>query len=691
MNKQKHWSLARLSQLLLSMQPKSGARVLLALASLLFLGLPSRGVAQSDNFDSYSGPTDLSAAGWILSSLDPSLVTTTFPAVGAGKGLRIQANPVPGQAPAVGMWYRTNEYADFYVAVDIANWPGTDKNQAAVMFARMTDASTGTIVGDQNPGTAQGVICNYDTSQYGENPGDRRQGQFQINTVAAGFQTVTLASADLTFVPGRSYRLIFKGAGSHYTGQAYDWNDLTMPLVTIEADDTAMSSTSGACGILAFSRQGNTGTADMTFDNYYAGTNDPNPAPAPILAHPVAGTPAVDSRIPAARWKNFLSPASPISFTANTYSTNVINASATKFRLNGLDVSAQLTLSANGTNLSGSLAASVLTNNTLYSAEIVVTDLAGAKSSTNSFWFDTFSDAYLLSSNVKTVEAEEYNYNGGAFQLDPIPVSGLDTNQFQVNGFGVGYYDVAGSAGIDFSNHYTTPDSHYSAFRTTDPVRTLSGGLLGIQDASYTTGYDPSSDNVRSRHAVSNLLEYVVCQTEPGEWLDYTRLFTSSFYTAFLRYSSFGATSNELDLVTSDPTQTNQTTTKVGTFRIPNNIRYPNYLYTALVDDTGAPVLLNLAGTNTLRLLMAGTPGEDDRKTMLNYIMFVQTPVTVFSSASVNGPYVLETGASINVAQRSITVPLPLTGSFRFYRLSSTVPLSARRVSVSGTGLTLGF
>jgi hypothetical protein len=570
--------------------------------------------------------------------------------------------------------------------MDIADWPGTTKNQAAVMFARLTDAS-GTIVPNQNPATAQGLICNYDTSQYGESPGNRRQGQFQINTVSAGFATVTLASADLTLIPGRSYRLIFKGTGFHYTGQIYDWNDLTTPLVTIQADDTAMISTNGACGILAFSREDNTGTADITFDNYYAGTNDPNPAPAPILAHPIAGTPALDTRIPAARWKNFLSLGSPISFTANTYSTNPINAAATKFLLNGQDVSAHLTLSGNGTNISGSLPASVLNSNAMYSAEIIVTDLAGARTSTNTFWFDTFSDSYLLSSNVKTIEAEEYNYNGGSFQLDPIPPSGLDTNQLQVNGFGVGYYDLVGTAGIDFSNHYTNPDPHYSAFRTMDPVRTLSGGLLGIQDSVFTSGYDPSSDNIRSQHSASNLLEYVVCQTEFGEWLDYTRQFKPGFYTVFLRYSSFGATSNELDLVTSDPTQTNQTTAKLGTFRIPNNIRYPNYLYTPLVDDNGAPVALNLAGTNTLRLLMAGTPGEDDHKTMLNYFLFV--PVTVLSSATLSGTYALEGGAVVNVSNR--TIAIPLSGSARFYRLSSSAPLAIKAVSVSGNTATLSL
>jgi hypothetical protein len=659
------------------------------MAACWLLSSPCPAKAQSDNFDSYSSTAQLSAAGWILSSLNPALVTTTFPAVGAGKGLRIQALPYPAaSAPAVGMWYRTNDYTDFYLSVDIANWPGTDKNQAMVLFGRMTESSTGQVDPNQNPASAQGMICNYDPAQHGENSGDRRNGELQINSVSAGFATVTIAVSEITFVPGRSYRIVFKCVGQHYTAQAYDWNDLTTPLVTIENDDPLTSATHGACGILSFSRQGTDGTVDATYDNYYAGTTDPNLAVPPALSHPIPGTPAVNTRVPAQRWQNFLNPASTISFTANTWSTNIINASATKLSLNGVDVSSQLTLSANGTNISGSLASGALTSNQLYSAQIVVTDVAGTKSSTNSFWFDTFSDAYLLSSSVKTIEAEEYNYSSGTFQLDPIPVSGLDTNTTIVNGFGVGYYDLVGTPGVDFYTPDTTPDSTFSAFRTQDPVRTFNGGLLGIRDGNNPEpGNEPGSDNVRSQHSAFGLLEYVVGYTHTGEWLDYTRSFTPAFYAAYLRYSSFGATSNELHLVTGDPSQTNQTTVKLGNFSIPNNIRQANYLYVPLLDDTGAQPLLSLASTNTLRLLMTGTSGNDDRKAMQNYLMLVQAPVTVLSSGTVNGAYTLEGSAIVNVVTRQVTIPV--SGASRFYRLVSNVPVSIRRISVSGGTVTL--
>lgn len=152
--------------------------------------------------------------------------------------------------------------------------------------------------------------------------------------------------------------------------------------------------------------------------------------------------------------------------------------------------------------------------------------------------------------------------------------------------------------------------------------------------------------------------------------------------------SSTPWSSNELDLVSGDTTQTNQTTTKLGTFPIPNNIRYLNYLYTPLVDDTGAPALITLGGTNTLRLQIAGTPGEDNRKTMLNYLMLVpQAAVEVVSSAIVNGPYTEDASATVNVASRTVTVPL--SGSARFYRLSAATAVSIKSVSISGSLLTL--
>ncbi len=82
-----------------------------------------------------------------------------------------------------------------------------------------------------------------------------------------------------------------------------------------------------------------------------------------------------------------------------------------------------------------------LTSNIVYNARIELQDVTG-RHVTNSFTFDTFSDAYLASAAVKTIECEDYDYtdgtNDGLFIDNPLP-SGLTTNGIAVNTSGVGY------------------------------------------------------------------------------------------------------------------------------------------------------------------------------------------------------------------------------------------------------------
>jgi len=321
--------------------------------SLAVLLIPLTLNAQSDNFDSGA----LSSA-WTKYQFFPQ--SYTFPTVGNGKGLRIQANPAPGAAPAAAALSQTNQYTDFYVAVDVVNWAVED--QAVVLLGRWVPGGTAGLA----EGT--GMIINYDVAQDGDHAGDRKGGQLQINAVFPGFGTSTKAAADITFEPGQSYRLILKAVGTLYTAQAYDLNDLTKPLVTIQTDDATYAS--GLCGFLSFSRDGTAGTTDVTIDNYFAAAADPNPATPPALAHSIAGTPVVDTRVPAARWANFHNPAAGVSFTARTYAVDVINSSVTRLRLNGIDLSSQLTLSANGNAITGSLPGSALSPNALYQGQI---------------------------------------------------------------------------------------------------------------------------------------------------------------------------------------------------------------------------------------------------------------------------------------------------------------------------------
>ena len=184
--------------------------LLASLAAALIL--PSNLQGQSDNFDS-----GVLNPAWLKSEFSPALTTYTFPANGSGNALRLTANPAPPSAPAVAAIYRTNVYTDFYMAVDLTEWGGESKNQAIVLIARYNGLSA------NNPASGFGIICNYDCNQHGENAGDRRQGQLQINTVAPNFVTSTKAVAEFTLVVGRPHRLIFKGVGTTSRFKPMTW------------------------------------------------------------------------------------------------------------------------------------------------------------------------------------------------------------------------------------------------------------------------------------------------------------------------------------------------------------------------------------------------------------------------------------------------------------------------------------
>ncbi|MCX8108824.1 MAG: hypothetical protein N3G20_08470, partial [Verrucomicrobiae bacterium] len=241
----------------------------------------------------------------------------------------------------------------------------------------------------------------------------------------------------------------------------------------------------------------------------------------------------------------------------------------------------------------------------------------------NTFWFDTFTESFLDTPPAKTIECEDYNYWGGMFQLDPIPVSGYTVDGWPVNGGGVGYLDLEGMAEIDFHDNRTSPEGGWNNYRYADPVGTSTGNH-DFLDLNRAEG-DPLPDHlVRRKYSALRLQEYVVARTEPGEWLNYTRSFTDTNYFVYLRVGSFGATEAELSLVTSDPTRPDQTTRLLGKFSIPNNLMRINYTYVPLL-EAGLPAVVHLAGTNTVRLTMRGTAGQDNRKVYLNYLLFVPT------------------------------------------------------------------
>ncbi|HLP76668.1 MAG TPA: hypothetical protein VK327_07065, partial [Candidatus Paceibacterota bacterium] len=205
--------------------PQLYQRAAISLVLAGFLTAPTFVQAQTDNFDSYVTVGGLTAGGWVLSQMAPGFVTTTFPVVGSGKGLRIQSEPVAAVAPAAAIWYRTTDYTNFYMAADLVSW--TDKNQSFVLLAR------GQIVDD--PGGASGYMVNYNVAQRGDTATSPRQGELEVSVLSPPFSAQQLALGEITLVPGSSYRFVFSGVGHHFTVRVYDLLDLTRPLISMEA------------------------------------------------------------------------------------------------------------------------------------------------------------------------------------------------------------------------------------------------------------------------------------------------------------------------------------------------------------------------------------------------------------------------------------------------------------------------
>ena len=654
---------------------------LTALAALLaLLGGQPIATAQpvTDNFD------DGDISDWSEWTLGGTAVS--FPTVGTGKGLGMQVFP---GAPIL-IRYPASVYTDFYMSVDLINWDQNTDGEP-ILIARGTDFGT----------YPSGYVVVYDPNTDGTAAGDRKGGSFEMYIVS-NLASVPVAGATVTLEQGRSYRLVFTGVGALLTGQIYDSEDLTKPLVTIQFSDATY--TSGPCGLVAYD-DGSAG-ANITFDNYHSEAYNPLtlPVSAPATVAGLAGTPQVVSRVPASRFTNFHPPGSGISF-ATTNVGGDINAAATKLYLNDVD---SLPLTASGPaggptfTYGGALAA-----NTVYRGRIELQNVAGTIRSTNTFWFDTFSDAYLLTSPVKTVEAEDYNYSSGLYR-NPIPVSGADSVATPI-GVGSGYFDPSGSTpgteGID----YYKPGGYYNLllaeYRVGDKVQITqgAGGLINGDDEvsdildEITTATDPYriNDTQRSQYLAAGtggVLEYQVRMTSPGDWMNYTRIFPNQNYHVYLRCGSFGSTKAELELVGGDTTTTSQTTTPLGTFSIPNHLMRLNYAYEPLT-AAGVPAVVNLSGTKTIRLTMGGTVNKDNRLVSMDYLLFVPTsdPITVLlaSSSTVNGTYTEAVGASVNTGTQTITVPV--SGSAQYYRVVAGSPVTINSISVSGGIVTITY
>lgn len=649
------------------MHPDSRSLKLAGLLSLSLMGTLFLS-AQTIQFD--EGTDD----GWTrFSPLDivgASSIITFPDDLEGGKAYRFQspAPPVPDAGPARTFAYREESYTDFYAGVDVIDW-NNDVNQAFGLLFRATSIGLGQTLG---------YVLNYDPQQ-----GSGARGQIQFNIVTGEAASGTIGAANLSFEPGHSYRIVMSAEGALFNADVYDLNDLTSPLTSYHGTDENYAS--GSVGLFNFYRGSDVtdpdlGIADTVFDNYTVLANQ-NRVPSPGAWRGIDGWPHVLSLTPLNR-TTFHNPTDGVQFSVSSLDGNAIDSNSVKLALNGIDVTSQLEITAEASNLN--VASSPLAPNTVYDARIEIASGVGADAITE-WTFDTFSEDYLSSDAVEIIELEDYNFDEGKF-IDNPSVSG-----FRENGSGVnaneGYVDREGVPGVDFFDYESTPAGEEKAiYRSFDPVATQAGASE-TGSAEEFSGPDPAvNDRVRKLYTEVGLTEIQITNTEGGEWLNYTREFTEADYIVYLRGAGRATQSIHLDEVTSNPSEPDQETNRLGTFTLPNMGMEYNYRFVRLLDSSGAPVILSLSGTKTLRLSI-GSEQENrtNETTALNYLAFVPAPeppsntLAVTASDKVTGPFIADAG--IQIVGNEIT--LPITGNQKFLSISSGgAPVSVSRVEI---------
>jgi hypothetical protein len=697
-------------------------------------GLPAFSTALQAQYYDFDSGTD---TGWLRSAAHPNTITFPSDTLG-GHAYRLQGTPSTSgsETNARVYCYLTNRiYTNFYAAVDVVAWNTNQDCEQVIGLLVRANSNANLGVPSFDPEVPTGLSFNVRLHDYRDYTGPTNNGplgsadQMSVwgvvgyNGVGSLGNPACVTEMRFRWVPGHAYRLVLSGSNGPamnpsgypyqvYTCSIYDVNDLTAPLLTMTGDDSYSGNymyvpQSGYAGVFAYKLSNGDfdPSVDATFDNFYVGETAPETTVAPpAIPHGKQGAPQVVNRVPAS-FKNFHPAASGITFNATTLTTtNTINTNATRLCLNGVDVSAGLVISGPATNASVSFLG--LVTNVVYNARIVLEDALGRRT-TNEWTFDTFTDAYLASSAVKVIEAEDYDFNNGQFIDDP-PASGYfnydpaNATGSMVN-YDTGYVDhqgvnanpaAGGSPPFDFFDYDSQPHQYEEAYRHSDSVGTQQGNFylwLGA-DAAATLIYGQSYETQRSKYSSVNptLQEYSVERTEGGEWLNYTRVFSGDMsYNAYLRAAGGLAQPVRLDQIAPGPV-----TNTLGWFNVPSTFYVNNYCYTPLVTTNGALAVVNLSGTNTVRLTMDSLRNNASKQGLaMNYMVFVpaapQLPPQLYSSATADGSYTPEPNALLDAGKKQFSIPQQ--GDMRFYRIGWNTQVSIDGISLTGGNVVLSY
>lgn len=262
----------------------------------------------------------------------------------------------------------------------------------------------------------------------------------------------------------------------------------------------------------------------------------------------------------------------------------------------------------------GTAAATVnfpLTSNTVYGViSVTATDNHGTVTHASSRTFDTVSPALVI-------EASDFNYttNGNSGQFIDTPANG---------GLAL-YRNLVGEQGIDENkNPSAGAQSDKGYYRPSDAVIVGNANPSSMTEQKFVTA---------AANGDTTDVPEEVGYNSPGDWLDYSRTFgpggsaPAGTYNVWLYMTTDGGgVQTALSQVTSNPTQSGQTTNFIGTFGTPSfsysDGSWSAYEYVPLVDQFGNLVSVTLSnGVQTLRSTVVNNPNIGF------YILMPATPV----------------------------------------------------------------
>jgi hypothetical protein len=352
---------------------------------------------------------------------------------------------------------------------------------------------------------------------------------------------------------------------------------------------------SGHFVLIMYHNEKNNPASAVTFDNAVATyvPSEGNTPPQITDVQPANGAP-------------FQPASTEIRFTAND--DKPIAPDKISVTLNGKVFTTANGLSVSGPDQSRTVRLGGLETNVNYVARLEVTDSDNVAASF-SLYFDTFLETNFV------IEVEDYNFNSGQFIDNPVVTA--DGSAVQADA----YREQVGTEGIDFFDLGNSPRPDENLYRSSDRV-----------DTDRAIPFDQRKQWIDLGGSAAGYFDYVVSEVEAGEWLNYTRTFPPGAYYVYLREAVLTSALSEalLELVTSDPTQPDQTTTVLGSFLgFKSGVEYRTI---PLTDSTGTQQrVVRLSGQQTLRLRQNTPP---DYVTQ-NYLIFVPAAGAIVQRAGI--------------------------------------------------------